>query len=318
MHKVLWRRVATLLIFSVCLLVWRNYDRNSLSSHTNPKKFVGFHTSHGRLGNQLFHMMTGYGIARTLNRTHYIPYEIHRNHVMEYLCQMEKVFPRLKETYILAERETKQTIVPFSYWCCNYIDPSMYSGNTNQFLLLDFKYGQNPKYFADYIVDVRAILQFSKEAEKNGSDILLLLQNYSDSMCVHTRMTDFVIRNASTKMNETVKAANSIAKKKNLSHFLIFGDDMNFMVKLSKTLAKDSGWRKNAKAICYGEYMDLYIASQLCASFLVSAPRSTFGWWLAFFVQDQKAVYYLDDTRRSVLKMPIKEHFLKSWQLYIV
>ncbi|CAJ0607874.1 unnamed protein product [Cylicocyclus nassatus] len=99
-------------------------------------------------------------------------------------------------------------------------------------------------------------------------------------------MGDFVIRRISTDMNITVEAANKIAKK--------------MAVAISK----------------YKDYLDLFLASQLCSSFLITAATSTFGWWLAFFVQNQNAVYYLNDTRRHADKVPSKELFLKSWQLY--
>ncbi|EYB88607.1 hypothetical protein Y032_0244g3528 [Ancylostoma ceylanicum] len=65
-------------------------------------KFVRFHLNAGRLGNQLFHFITGYGIARTLGRRHYIPTLKEKDHVSNYLKQMIKVFPRLRETYVIA------------------------------------------------------------------------------------------------------------------------------------------------------------------------------------------------------------------------
>ncbi|VDO40690.1 unnamed protein product [Haemonchus placei] len=57
----------------------------------------------------------------------------------------------------------------------------------------------------------------------------------------------------------------------------------------------------------YSEYMDLYLSSQLCRSFLISAPTSTFGWWLAFFISDQNAVYYTSDERNQDGKIVTRE-----------
>ncbi|VDK75960.1 unnamed protein product [Cylicostephanus goldi] len=176
---------------------------------------------------------------------------------------------------------------------------------TNQFLLLDFSFGQNRRYFEDYIEDVRDILQFSEEMKQNGSKIIHSLKNYKDSLCVHVRMTDFISRNTYTDMNITAKAANTLAKKMNISNFLIFGDDNDFMVRLSQAIVKDGGWRNDAVAISsYDETMDLYLASQMCSSFLISAILSTFGWWLAFFVRDQNAVYYINYTRPNSETVP--------------
>ncbi|VDM72106.1 unnamed protein product [Strongylus vulgaris] len=86
---------------------------------------------------------------------------------------------------------------------------------TDEYLLLDFTFGQNPRYFEDYITDVRDILQFSEEVEQNGSEVIRALESeHSDSMCIHVRMTDFIIRNISTDFMSTVIAANRIARKK--------------------------------------------------------------------------------------------------------
>ncbi|VDN35490.1 unnamed protein product [Cylicostephanus goldi] len=141
--------------------------------------------------------------------------------------------------------------------------------------------------------------------KRNGSEVISLLENYSGSMCVHVRMTDFIERSTNTDLNTTVKAANTLAKKKNISHFLVFGDDRNYMVKLSQTIVKDGGWRNDAVAIStYEESMDLYLASEMCSCFLISTVISTFGWWLAFFVRDQNSVYYLNHTQPHMEVVP--------------
>ncbi|EYB91964.1 hypothetical protein Y032_0200g1707 [Ancylostoma ceylanicum] len=92
--------------------------------------------------------------------------------------------------------------------------------------------------------------------------------------------------NVATDMNSTVEAANDIARLK--------------AVLISK----------------FDEYMDLYVSSQLCRSFLISAVTSTFGWWLAFFAYGQNAIYYMPDERIQVDKVPDGELFLKTWQQY--
>ncbi|CAJ0608156.1 unnamed protein product [Cylicocyclus nassatus] len=189
-------------------------------------------------------MITGYGIARTMNRIHYLPYEGRvRIHVEKYLIYLERIFPRLKQTYVLAKRGTEQRKVRFASSCCTYYDP--------------------------------------------------------------------LRKHICTSLNTTVKAANTIARKMNISHFIVFGDDHKFMTSLSKAIVNDGGWKKDAVAVSkYKEYLDLFLASQLCSSFLITAVTSTFGWWLAFFVPNQNAIYYLNDTRRHADKRPNKELFL--------
>ncbi|EPB77609.1 hypothetical protein ANCCEY_03281 [Ancylostoma ceylanicum] len=117
--------------------------------------------------------------------------------------------------------------------------------------------------------------------------------------------------NVATDMNSTVEAANDIARLKGLSRFLIFGDDKNFMNEMSLSIVNRGNWSEDAVLISkFDEYMDLYVSSQLCRSFLISAVTSTFGWWLAFFAYGQNAIYYMPDERIQVDKVPDGELFL--------
>ncbi|KAK6754699.1 hypothetical protein RB195_013594 [Necator americanus] len=282
---------------------------------TDSKKFVGFHLNWGRFGNQLFHLITGYGIARTLKRTHYLPFKKGvRDHVIKYLQQFSLIFPRLEQTYVLAEDGINQTQVSFAGSCCAYDNPLRLSNNTDTYLLLNFIYGQNPRYFEDYLPDIREILQFSVEMRRNGSEVVnVLKRTHSHLMCIHIRRTDFIERKISTDLSETVNAANNIAKQMNISQFMIFGDDQQFMRNMSFAIVRDGKWADNAVLISkYEESMDLYIASQMCKSFLITAVTSTFGWWLAFFIPNQSAVFYMPDRRPHADKVPSKELFLNG------
>ncbi|KIH56067.1 hypothetical protein ANCDUO_13756, partial [Ancylostoma duodenale] len=70
----------------------------------DPNKYVGFHLNYGGFGNQLFHLITGYGIARRLNRIHYLPLNDGAiEHVKKYLQFFKQIFPRLQHTYVLSK-----------------------------------------------------------------------------------------------------------------------------------------------------------------------------------------------------------------------
>ncbi|RCN29906.1 hypothetical protein ANCCAN_24331 [Ancylostoma caninum] len=43
---------------------------------------------------------------------------------------------------------------------------------------------------------------------------------------------------------------------------------------------------------------------------LITAPTSTFGWWLAFFSPNQNAVFYNNDLKSMDDKSPNKDLFL--------
>ncbi|KAE9412212.1 hypothetical protein Angca_001784, partial [Angiostrongylus cantonensis] len=58
------------------------------------------------------------------------------------------------------------------------------------------------------------------------------------------------------------------------------------------------------------EEVDFYLASRVCGAFLITAPTTTFGWWLAFFIPDQDAVFYSNDNRSMGDKVISKDLFL--------
>ncbi|KHJ89263.1 hypothetical protein OESDEN_10916 [Oesophagostomum dentatum] len=125
------------------------------------------------MGNQLYHLITGYGIARTLNRTHY--FSIRHNcmpPVVEYLRQLTNIFPRLHSTFVISPYEAEEAIVEFSASCCDYVNPLRLSNRNEDYLLLNMTFGQHPKYFEDYLADVRSILEFSDETIAQGSELL--------------------------------------------------------------------------------------------------------------------------------------------------
>ncbi|XGW20520.1 hypothetical protein V3C99_003928 [Haemonchus contortus] len=64
------------------------------------------------------------------------------------------------------------------------------------------------------------------------------------------------------------------------------------------------------------EGIDFYVASRACGAMLITAPTSTFGWWLAFFTPNQNAVFYSNDRRRMADKVPQKDLFLSTWRPY--
>ncbi|CAJ0603093.1 unnamed protein product [Cylicocyclus nassatus] len=72
--------------------------------------------------------------------------------------------------------------------------------------------------------------------------------------------------------------------------------------------------RRTTHLSIFSEMSEFYISSRLCKSFLLSAPTSTMGWWLAFFAKGQNNVYYYKDRRKvKDYKMWSDEFFLKPW-----
>ncbi|WKY12948.1 hypothetical protein Q1695_004062 [Nippostrongylus brasiliensis] len=306
----------TLLTFGlfcyVRLWTWNSIPHDQVA----PQKYVGFSLSWGRMGNQLFHLITGYGIARSLGRVHYIPYSTLLAHVNRYLIEFDRIFPELRKSYIIMPKGSVETKVPFVRSCCAYDNPKRYLNHSATYLHLKFAYGQNPRFFEDYLDDVRQLLRFSSAITKEGDYQLRALDvPLNSTLCIHIRRGDFVDMKVDTNVNETIRAVNDISGRMGTSRFMIFGDDQEFMRNLSHLIISSQNISEDAVLISnFSEAMDLYLSSRLCNSFLITAATSTFGWWLAFFIEDQNAVYYLLDNRTHDDKIPSKELFLKTWK----
>ncbi|KHJ96180.1 hypothetical protein OESDEN_03863 [Oesophagostomum dentatum] len=180
------------------------------------------------------------------------------------------------------------------------------------------EYGHNPKYFEDYLPEVRQILQFSTNIQHTGEDVLHKW-NITDYnfVCVHITRTNFTNGSIFADMMSAAKAAKDIAAENHISQFLIFGDDKEIKRDVA-VLLRESNTSKENTAIASNndEAVDLYVSSRICNSFLMATVTSTFGWWLAFFAPNQHHVFYLPDKRPVNDKVPSKELFLKTWQEY--
>ncbi|KAJ1373449.1 hypothetical protein KIN20_035848 [Parelaphostrongylus tenuis] len=174
--------------------------------------------------------------------------------------------------------------------CCAYGNPGKRLLNESaKFLLLDFAYGQNPRYFTDYLSEIRNLLRFSAKIRREGKQATELLQlNNEGMLCIHIRMTDFTRLNVSTNFNKTIRLANKIAKQQ--IYVLLFHTHcvirllFQMVHALTSHTSHIKGGAVHAAIVSdFDEVTDLYLASQVCQSFLITAPTSTFGWWLAFF-----------------------------------
>ncbi|KAK6027614.1 hypothetical protein OSTOST_06354, partial [Ostertagia ostertagi] len=176
----------------------------------------------------------------------------------------------------------------------------------------EFQYGQNPRYFEEYLDELREFLQFSPSIREEGNHIMEIKKmERGSTVCIHTRRTDFVALNIATDVNQTMEAADQIAGDYKTFRFMIFGDDKVFMQDLAKIMLENGKWEKGGGSISNAsEGVELYLSSQVCRAFLLTAVTSTFGWWLAFFALDQSAVFYVTDNRTQNGKEPSRELFL--------
>ncbi|KAL6729256.1 hypothetical protein Aduo_000329 [Ancylostoma duodenale] len=326
--------IVSLFIFTafITLLLCTIVNYVTISSHYLPveeQKFVALKPNHERLGNQLFQLASGFGIAKKLGRALYYPLNEAKT-LRCYLKLLSTTFPRISSIYrILPKNSIKQTEVEFAFdehgrrTCCRYDDPSRLIGHPAKYLLLQMSFAQNARYFEEYLPELRSLFRFSLKSHEQGNHNLRRLNvgNATDFMCAHIRRTDFLDFGIGSDLNSTLLATKDIASRKGLSKFLIFGDDKDFMRSLATQLVSSPSDRtkriQTVRISEFSEIADLYISYRLCSAFLMSAASSTFGWWLAFFSQDQDSVYYYKDKRPTDDYKLLKDEFqLKSWHRY--
>ncbi|KAK5984852.1 hypothetical protein GCK32_009639 [Trichostrongylus colubriformis] len=242
------------------------------------------------------------------------------NHITSVHSKIEKTFPRFVETFTVLDVWNEHR-VPFAQRngrmsCCEYEDPSRLKNRTEQFLVLEFNYAQNVRYFEDILPEIRQLLEFSEDVQQEGDKVLQrwTLTN-ATAMCAHIRRTDFVKLAIATDFQKAVHDMMSIAHQQGLSDYLIFGDDADFMRRMVEELTKSSRGQKVLFST-NSEEIDFYVASRACGAMLITAPVSTFGWWLAFFTPNQNAVFYSNDKRLLGDKVAQKDSFLSSWKPY--
>uniref|UniRef100_A0A0K0DPV4 P4Hc domain-containing protein n=1 Tax=Angiostrongylus cantonensis TaxID=6313 RepID=A0A0K0DPV4_ANGCA len=147
-------------------------------------------------------------------------------------------------------------------------------GRTEQFLVLELHFAQNVQYFEDMLSETRQILEFSSDIQRIGEAALQRMN-----------MFDFKL-------------------------LFYFPPTIDDFIKTT--------WMNDLKHCCFqqirfsldAEGVDFYLASKVCGAMLITAPTSTFGWWLAFFIPNQDAVFYSNDNRRMGDKVIHKDLFL--------
>ncbi|EYC28012.1 hypothetical protein Y032_0008g288 [Ancylostoma ceylanicum] len=329
LHRMTMTELISLL--AAISFVWFFVEKSISSDHlryTTEEKYVALRPIRHRIGNQLFHIASGYGIARTLKRKLYYSLPESFNITRKYLNQLAETFPKTARIYeILQNESVPQTEVQMATdtdmfkACCKFYNPCRLIHHPAKFLFLKMNLVQNRRYFEDYLPELHDILQFSEASRERGEHSLRLLNmsNASATMCIHVRRTDFHRFGLETEWNGTVSAAQNIARKRGLGNYLIFGDDKAFMSSLATELERDTftGAQPKAFISMFSEVTDFYLSSQLCSALLLSAASSTFGWWLGFFARNQNAVYYYKSGRPvENFRFLRNEFFLKSWRLY--
>ncbi|VDM83666.1 unnamed protein product [Strongylus vulgaris] len=196
--------------------------------------------------------------------------------------------------------------------CCEYEDPTRLQTSTEQFLVLEIHYAQNVRYFEPILPEIRYLLELSDDVKQAGDEVLQRWKiGHAGAMCAHIRRSDFITLRLATTLRDSVQKIQHIAALSNLTEYVIFGDDVDFMKSMQERMHP-----KKVHYSIYSEGVDFHIASNVCQAMLITAPTSTFGWWLAFFSPNQNSIYYNSDPSNMSDKFPNKDLYLSSWKNY--
>lgn len=277
------------------------YDR--ISDESTTQKFLSSRlASTARLANHIFELVSIYGISKTLNRKPAIFIEESNYHLL--VSNTRKIMPGLLEKFEIFDRPVFQeaTKVLISDKCCVYDDPIQLSNITNRYLHLTGHFYQSWKYFDTHLEEIR---NFVKPVTDFSP--LPFSDDKNHITCIHIRRTDFVDGQHHSSDGNFVKAAlefiqrrevqNEVEKGKRMLTVLM-GDDVQFEEKIFKgtIIARKGIVLENETQFFVSTNSpedDLAYSRYHCDSALISAPSSTFGWWLGYLSKRQ-SVFYQD------------------------
>ncbi|EFP03493.1 hypothetical protein CRE_09533 [Caenorhabditis remanei] len=282
------------------------YPPAKISFHTT-KKYLSSNLAAGHhLGNNIFELAALYGLSKRLKR---IPlFFIETDYHLRMKGYVENVMPGLMAQFLVVNGSVPGKIrkTKFHQKCCTFDNPKRLEKIEDEYLHLSGELYQSWKYFHDMRVTLRDFLafpDFGKFENLPESD------ENTHITCVHTRRSDFIekgfyssdpifIRNAMTYLNE--KSANDKTKSRK---FVIFGDDQQFM----KSIFNDNLQKSQTDYIVSENQPsdDLIYSKFNCDRVLISAPRSTFGFWMGYLSKGN-AVYHMDITHEN------KEFYVRS------
>ncbi|EFO86885.1 hypothetical protein CRE_04874 [Caenorhabditis remanei] len=250
--------------------------------------------------NHIFELVSIYGISKTLHRKPAIFIEDSKYHSL--VNGVRKVMPGLLNEFQIFDRpvfpEAKNELI--SQKCCVFDNPSKLENITSKYLHLTGHFYQSWRYFDQHLSEIKSfvkpLLDFSPLPESDENNFIT---------CIHIRRTDFVDGQHHSSNVTFFKPALEFIQsrererngRKNMLTVLM-GDDPNFEANIyENTVIADKRTEiKNAAEYFVSKNSpdnDLAFSRYHCDTVLITAPSSTFGWWLGYLSKRQN-VYYQD------------------------
>ncbi|ULU13943.1 hypothetical protein L3Y34_016449 [Caenorhabditis briggsae] len=297
-----------------------------------------FTVKNGRgLGQILFELSSLFGIAQQLGRAP----KIQRvggvwDTVVREVSQYFPVFGAKFEISDLEESAAVSVNLNIRF-CCKFEDPRNLNSIDQQHLMLNGVYFQSFKYFNDYQSEIRLSLTPPPESAIRA-ELLISEEFKSDFLiCVHTKnskidasilskpsdpvftraATDYLVR----KYNDTGKRI-TVAVMGNDPLWVqdLFNDKIgksNYFNRFNESIIpEDSPDYTVLLTLGLSEIDDMAVSRNFCDIFLLTAPTSSFGWWLAYLAKENSEVYYRDPKEapdQFFAEMRLPDFYPISW-----
>ncbi|EFP03145.1 hypothetical protein CRE_28637 [Caenorhabditis remanei] len=276
-----------------------------------------FTAKNGRgLGQMLFELSALFGISKQLGRVS----TINRgggvwNTVTNAVTQHFPVFGSMFEMTDIEDSAAINVNLNIRF-CCKFEDPRNLKSVEQQHLLLNGVYFQSFKYFHDFQSEIRMALTPSPDSALRAE--LMLPADFRDDfiICVHTkqpmiqdsglskpsdpiftrRATDFLVSKYKTpsKRVTVVIFGNDPIWSQTLFHDKI--GKSNYFSKFNDSsdsiLPTDSPDYTALLTLGLSAIDDVAFSRNFCDSILLTAPTSSFGWWLGYLAKDTAEIYF--------------------------
>ncbi|KAF1767338.1 hypothetical protein GCK72_007297 [Caenorhabditis remanei] len=279
------------------------YQMSEISFNTSEKYLSSNLASSSGLGSNIFEVASICGIAKRLKR--HPLFFVENGYHKRMLTNMLALLPGLMgATYMLnGTMPTVITKTEFHKSKYSYENPDTLLGIQDEYLFLTGTHYQSWKYFPDMresLMDYLAV----PDPERFGN--LPMSNDNTHVTCVHTKRKHFAkngfyasdpefIRNALIFIN--TKQAEIYKKNKKI---VIFGDEPIFMSSIFNDSAHsmERHTKTNHYVSINNANDDLIYSKSNCNMVLISAPLSTFGFWLGYLSKGNN-VYYMDVTHEN-------------------
>ncbi|CAI5440448.1 unnamed protein product [Caenorhabditis angaria] len=297
--------------------------------------------SGGGLGNLLFELTALRGIASLLTRRAII--NVDRRDVIDVLiAKVQPVFPRLIEQFEfrLIPKSKIRVLESNLEACCKFDDPERFSKISDPNLWLRGHYFQSFKYF-DHLRDkVRKWLRPSLMTQIRADSLLEGEFFKHFIICTHVRRGDFTTDGLHKPSDgrftrlATDFLVEEYQKTHEKVHVVILGNDpiwsqsifydrvtnkslQNFALPyIENSPPKNSPKYQATITPTLTAETDLAFSNRFCDVVLITAPSSTFGWWLAYLAKPAAQVYYRSvvESRDGVIREMVEDDFYPpSW-----